>query len=85
MSSELSAAILGGLIGGVLGVLGTLVTSYYGPRKIEEWREKRQEERLNGPRKLLLKKLLEDRRFGQAYEYILKSTNGRGRHSREAG
>lgn len=63
MSSEFAAAILGGLIGGVLGVVGTLISSYYGPRKIEEWREDRQEERINGPRKRLLKKLLEDSRF----------------------
>jgi len=31
MSSELTIAIVGGMIGGVLGVAGTLVTSYYGP------------------------------------------------------
>jgi len=30
---------LGGFIGGSLGVAGTLVTSYFGPRKLEEWRE----------------------------------------------
>ena len=63
MSSELAAAIMGGLIGGVLGVVGTLVSSYYGPRKIEEWRERRIEERTNGPRKRLLRSLLEDERF----------------------
>ena len=37
MSNELSIAILGGLIGGAMGVVGTLIASYYGPRKIEEW------------------------------------------------
>jgi len=63
ISIEFASAVVGGLIGGVLGVVGTLVSSYYGPRKFEEWREKRLEERLNGPRKRLLKKLLEDRRF----------------------
>jgi hypothetical protein len=63
MSCELGAAVIGGLIGGVLGVVGTLISSYYGPRKIEEWRENRLEERLNGPRKKLLLKMLEDTRF----------------------
>lgn len=33
MSPESSVAILGGLIGSVLGVVGSLVTSYYGTRK----------------------------------------------------
>ena len=63
MSSEFFIAIIGGFIGGILGVIGTLISSYYGPRKIEEWRELRQEERINGPRKRLLKQLLEDSRF----------------------
>jgi hypothetical protein len=60
---ELIVGIIGGFIGGVLGVIGTLVSSYYGPRKMEKWREERQEELLNGPRKRLLKKMLEDTRF----------------------
>ena len=60
ISSEFVSAVVGGLAGGVLGVIGTLVSSYYGPRKFEEWREQRLEERLNGPRKCLLKQLLED-------------------------
>ena len=59
----LIAATVGGLIGGFLGVVGTLISSYYGPRKIEEWRESQKEERENGPRKLLLKQMLEDPRF----------------------
>lgn len=63
VSSEFAYAVVGGLLGGILGVVGTLVSSYYGPRKFEEWREKRLEDRLNGPRKCLLKKLLEDPRF----------------------
>lgn len=63
ISPEFGSAIVGGLIGGALGVIGTLVSSYYGPRKFEEWREQRLDERLNGPRKRLLKKMLEDPRF----------------------
>lgn len=63
MWCELSAGIIGGVIGGVLGVFGTLISSYYGPRKFEEWREQRQEDRQNGPRKRLLNRMLDDRRF----------------------
>jgi hypothetical protein len=76
ISSELTSAVVGGIIGGVLGVIGTLVSSYYGPRKFEEWREKRLEERLNGPRKRLLKKLLEDPRFndGRSLETLSRVT-----------
>lgn len=76
ISPEFASAIVGGLIGGVLGVIGTLVSSYYGPRKFEEWREQREEERLNGPRKRLLKKLLEDQRFkdGRTLETLSRVT-----------
>jgi hypothetical protein len=76
MSSEILIGILGGVIGGLLGVVGTLVSSYYGPRKIEEWREQRNEERLNGPRKSLLKKLLEDPKYkeGRTLETLSRVT-----------
>ena len=55
------AAMVGGFLGGILGVIGTIVTSYYGPRKIEEWKDKRQAEKWDNPRKDLLKRLLNDR------------------------
>jgi hypothetical protein len=58
--SHFSAALLGGLIGGVLGVVGTLVTSYYGPRRLEQWREGQREAREFGPRKALLERTLND-------------------------
>jgi hypothetical protein len=58
--SAFEAALLGGFIGGALGVVGTLVTSYWGPKKLEEWRERRQEEREYGPRKQLLTRMLAD-------------------------
>lgn len=32
--SELEAAIIGGLVGGILGVIGTLVSSYYGQENL---------------------------------------------------
>ena len=61
--SHLVSALLGGVIGGVLGVLGTLVTSYFGPRRLEEWREQKQEDKHNGKRKELLTKMLSDPNF----------------------
>ena len=60
MSENLLIAIVGGMIGGALGVLGGLVSAYYGPRRLEEWREKRHEDRHDGPRKKLLLKMLKD-------------------------
>ena len=63
MTPELISAIVGGAIGGVLGVLGTLASAYWGPRKLEEWRDKQEHERLHGPRKKLLQRLLNDTKF----------------------
>jgi hypothetical protein len=63
MSSELMIAIIGGFVGGVLGVIGTIVSSYYGPRKFEEWKDEQKEKREYGPRKKLLKQMLDDSRF----------------------
>jgi acyl-CoA synthetase (AMP-forming)/AMP-acid ligase II len=60
---ELWVALAGGIIGGVLGCVATLLSTYWGPRKLEDLREKQAEERIYGPRKHLLKKLLEDNRF----------------------
>jgi hypothetical protein len=76
MSDELISAVVGGLIGGVLGVIATLVSSYYGPRKFEEWREQRIDERQHGPRRRLLRQMLEDRRFpdGRKIETLSRVT-----------
>jgi hypothetical protein len=52
--SELESALLGGFIGGALGVLSTLVASYFGPRWLEQWRADIKEEHGYGPRKRLL-------------------------------
>ena len=56
--SELVAALLGGFIGGALGVVSTLVASYFGPRGLEQWRANDREEREYGPRKRLLEQML---------------------------
>ncbi len=45
MEDKILIAIVGGFIGGVLGVVGTIVSSYFGPRKLEEWREARNSEK----------------------------------------
>jgi ABC-type phosphate transport system auxiliary subunit len=59
MSSEVVAGIIGGFVGGALGVLSSVVVSYFGPRRLEQWRARRHDE----PRKQLLKTLLEEERF----------------------
>ena len=56
--SELEAALLGGFIGGALGVVSTLVASYFGPRWLEQWRADIKEEHDYGPRKRLLMQML---------------------------
>lgn len=64
MEAELFwSAVTGGVIGGVFGWLAAVITAYWGPRKLEEWREKRAEEKRHGPRKQLLKELLQDTTF----------------------
>lgn len=60
MEDRLLIAISGGFIGGVLGVIGTIVTSYYGPRKLEQWREARKAVKWDLPRKRLLLNMLND-------------------------
>jgi hypothetical protein len=76
MSTELAVAIVGGIVGGILGAVGTLVSSYYGPRKFEEWQEGRKGKREFGPRKILLKTMLEDNRFpdGRKIETLCRIT-----------
>jgi gas vesicle protein len=53
--SGLWTAIAGGLVGGALGALAAIYSSYFGPRKLEEWRAKQKDEQLHGPRKRLAK------------------------------
>jgi len=67
--SEAVAGLIGGVVGGSLGVLGTTVSAYYGPRRLEQWRQERHDQ----PRKLLLKRMLEDNRFrnGRSLERLM--------------
>jgi hypothetical protein len=61
--SEFLIAVAGGAVGGGLGALTGTITAYYGPKKLEEWRDERAEARQNGPRKKLLLQALSDERF----------------------
>ena len=63
MHDEVLTVIVGALSGGIVGLLAGFVTSYYGPRRLEEWRQQRAEEKLNAPRKELLRKMLEDEQW----------------------
>jgi hypothetical protein len=60
---NLLAAFIGGSIGAILGVISTLLSAYYGPKWLKERESKELEEKLNGPRKRLLLKLLTDQSF----------------------
>ena len=79
MPDELTAASAGGFIGGVLGVLGAMFASYWGPRKLEEWRKAQEDEKIDGPRKRLLKKCLDDPRFpdGRTLDTLSRVTGTR--------
>ena len=69
--SEILVALIGGFVGGILGVIGTLVSTYYGPRKFEEWKENQKEEREYGPRKKLLLDLLKSKNYvTRSIEYL---------------
>jgi hypothetical protein len=69
MMSDAVAGLIGGVIGGSLGVLGTTVSAYYGPRQLEQWRQDRHDK----PREQLLKRMLEDNRFpdGRSLERLM--------------
>ena len=44
-------------------MVGATISSYFGPRLYEQWKEGRIEKRQHGPRKELLRKMLSDPRF----------------------
>jgi hypothetical protein len=60
---SLLPSLIGGFIGGALAVIGTVLSSYYGPKKLETWRMAQKELKQDQPRKKLLLKMLEDTRF----------------------
>ena len=60
MGSEIIAGLIGGIIGSITGTIGALLTGYWGPRKLEKEREKREEDRVWGPRKKLIKEMLDN-------------------------
>ena len=62
-STNLLYTLSGGFIGAILGVIGTIYSSYYGPKKLEKWQQRKANKKINGPRKGLLLKLLNDERF----------------------
>lgn len=62
-SFKILDSLIGGFIGGILGVIGTILSSYLGPRKLEMWRMKQKEKKYDQPRKKLLKQMLDDNRF----------------------
>ena len=57
--SAATAAIIGAAVGGTVSIVAGLVTTYFGPRWLEGWRDKKE----NAPRRRLLLDLLEDRRW----------------------
>ncbi len=51
------------LLSVILGALAGFVSSYLGPRKLEEWRTAKHEAEWAKPRKVLLEQLLSDERW----------------------
>jgi hypothetical protein len=57
------SSIIGAMIGGALGVITALFSTFYGPKEYEKWKEKNRNERDILPRKQLLKEMLENEKF----------------------
>lgn len=73
---EMGTILIGGMAGGVFGCITALLSTYIGPRKLEEWKYKRDEERIHGPRKHLLLQLLKDEKYDWRYITTLARTTG---------
>lgn len=58
MSEELISGIVGGIIGGTVATFGAWLTGYWAPKKLEEERERRSEDRLWGKRRALIREML---------------------------
>jgi hypothetical protein len=76
MSEELLAGLVGGLIGGTAGAIGSWLTGYWGPLKLEEQKERRAEERFWGPRKELIKEMLDNAApgMGRSFDSLRRVT-----------
>ena len=76
MHYELLTVATAAMIGGVFGLIGGLVSTYWGPRWREEWQLDRHEQTHNGPRKDLLRKMLEDDKWpdGRTMETLSRAT-----------
>jgi hypothetical protein len=57
--SAATAAIIGAAVGGTVSIIAGLVTTYFGPRWLAAYQDKKQ----NAPRRRLLRDLLEDERW----------------------
>lgn len=68
--------LVGGVVGGIFGGGAAVFTAYWGPRMLEAWRAAEEEERLHGPRKELLKKMLKDTRHEWRYLSTLAQVTG---------
>jgi hypothetical protein len=55
INNEFLAGIAGGIVGGIIGSLGAWASAYWAPKKLQENQERREEERVWGPRKSLLR------------------------------
>lgn len=69
----LSSEVIAALGGAVVGVVGTIFSSYLGPRQLDEHRERKQAER-DRPRKELLLKLLEQDHKIRSLESLTRAT-----------
>jgi hypothetical protein len=77
MGSEFLAGLIGGIAGFAAGTIGALITGYFGPKKLEEEREKRAEERVWGPRKELIREMLDNAAPGKGRSFkTLKRVTG---------
>lgn len=60
MGAEYIAGIIGGLVGAGFGVFGAFVSAYWAPGKLQAKRDAEDEKRIWGPRKALIKEMLDN-------------------------
>lgn len=77
MEPEFLAGLLGGSLGGVIGVAGAWLAGYWGPKRLEIDRERREEERVWGPRRELIREMLDKAAPGKGRSFeALKLVTG---------